>query len=889
MNSRDPLHNLGALGALALGLMAAACEPGRPPALDEASAALLGPATDTLRLYAIAGTWRWDFVPDPGATAGNSQSGTGSVDGGPPPPPPGEGGGSGTILPPESVSFNIPAPPGSIAAPTTVRVWQVVQPTRDAPTELRAPDGSVQCRFDGAALTDARGAVLLRVEAGEVIDPQTRSAPLGFEGDRLVAAGGCAQVWSSQPLDALSLTRKVASVALVRGLCGAPLPPPSELTCARATTACTLGASGGSVEPCPTNGAVPGGLTIAPPPPTVTPGDRVMFRYATGELAGDYGAQRSRSLELGFVPSAASAFRLPGGSTVYSGIFVRDLDVNASTVRQDVAGDDLAAEIAARAAQGYRLVDLDGEEVAGASVFQAAFVREVQQPMWGYLRGAAAPVATRVAQLKQFGFRPIRAHGYRVGQGVEHVVVLARDSIGADVRVFFGLNGPDYQAQLAQAQVDGYAPTDLDVYLAPGDELRLDVIFTRDATVVSSAVVGDLDRAGFEAEHEARVLAGFKLVDVEVYGRSSRRSQARYAGVWHRPERDRLRANLSLTTNLSPTRAAALATLQAAIDAHQDAGFEMGFVVEDLKTGFRMTYNPDSPMYMASTSKVIIAGAVMMQLDEGTLTRNQLVALAADDLLEVGDQPDVAGNYSVDQLLRWMLNNSSTDATDALVRLVGQDYLDDFVARRLQVENVHEVTSICEVDRRIMMGDAPCAAAVSCKTLIDVARNGQAAPDTCSALSADAAITNEAYRAYYTSLANTATPRAFGRVWRRLLEPGLISGTQRAYLLSILDATNDTLDNVVCGAPGAGACTAAMATSYNDFAMKNGGKRWITSWVAVGHRQTGAGASLVRDPQYAISIFTSREPMSVRASAASNTAIQTIAASAVAFLQDARP
>jgi hypothetical protein len=602
-----------------------------------------------------------------------------------------------------------------------------------------------------------------------------------------------------------------------------------------------------------------------------------------------YAAQRTRSLDLGFVPNAGSAFRLPGGASLYSGIYVRDLGVTASAVRHNVPGDQLAAEIAARAAQGFRLVDLDGEDVDGVTLFQAMFVRESQPPMWGYLRGSAAQVAGRVAELRAFGFRPLRAHGHRLGQGMEHVVVLTRDSVGADVRVFLGLTGPDYQTQLAQALADGYVPTDLDVHRTPGDELRLDVIFTRDATVVGAAILGDLDRSSFEAEHQAKVLAGYKLVDVEVYGLGSRRADARYAAIWHRPEYDRLRSNLSLTTNLTPVRATALANLQAAITAHQDAGYNLGFVVEDLKTGFRMTYNPDVPMYVASTSKVIIAGAVMKKIDEGVIGRNQLVALAAEDLLEVGDQPDAPGSFTVDQLLRWMINSSSTDATDALVRLVGQAELDAFVARTLRVENIHEVTSICEVDRRLMTGDAACAAEVSCKTLIDVVRNGQPAPDGCTGLSADGAISNAAYRDYYTTLANTATPRAFAQVWRRLLGPGLLSETQRAYLLSILDRTNDTLDNVVCGAPGTGGCPVAMATSYNNFAMKNGGKRWITSWVAIAHQQTGAGPTLEQDPQYSVSIFASREPMSVRASGASNTAIQNIAASAIAFLQDARP
>lgn len=886
----------GSLGVLAL-CVSSACAAGADPdvaqgpvlELQREGAALPAPRTSEVKptrsdsddppseFFSISGSWRWQF-----AAKKKKEK-------------------SKDVLPTEEISLNFEKvttdprdPSNTVQTTSTESIW-TLKSSLDARGGLttRFLDGRNQavCTFASNKLVDARGNTLLEVSAEGVEKPGSREPDWTFEGDEVFAGPpgeGCALVWASVDFGTESDLHKIALGALLEGLCGAPLAPPTELQCPDLPpTGCELSDPNptGGMKACPASGQMPDGLDIAPPLMKVAEGDGAMFRYVAGVSGSKFDAFRDENQALGFAPLTTSAFSIPLGSTRHSGIAVRDLNVTDSRVYRKLTQAERDAKIQDLAVQGYRLVDLEADS-NGQAVYQATFRKEKNPPLWGVLDGSAAAVQAKLTELEQYGYRPLRLDGYRSGNSVRHTSVLVRDSVGSDFRVYFGLTSGEYSQAFSQADADGYSATDLDVYRTPQGALRLDAIFTADSTVKGFATSRELTQNEFLAKHETRTLEGYKLVDVEVYG-DSIDAAARYAGIWHRSETNRLRSNLSLTNGLSQSEETALNQLNAAIDLFNDAGHELGFMVEDLTTGNRLTYNPDRPFYLASTSKVIIAGYVLSLIDKGSLFPNQQIQLGSEDLLEVGDLPDSAGAYSVDQLLKWMLNSSSTDATDALVKLVGQAALDAWVAETINVESLHEITSMCELDRRIVSYDVPCAAQVTCKELENVVRNGQQPTTECN-LPSEGVISDDAYRAYYTTLANTATPRAYAQVWHRLLDPTVLSTDMRGYLMAIMDATNDGTDAVLC-APSGGVCSAPMATTYNDMAMKNGAKRWITSWVAVPHVESGQGLNQTRDPQYSISFFTSREPTSTTSSSDSDQVIQDAAAAAVAFLQAKRP
>jgi len=101
----------------------------------------------------------------------------------------------------------------------------------------------------------------------------------------------------------------------------------------------------------------------------------------------------------------------------------------------------------------------------------------------------------------------------------------------------------------------------------------------------------------------------------------------------------------------------------------------VGASAQHLQSGTRIAFNSTDPMPMASTFKVAVAGTVLAQVDAGTLTLNQLLAVDPDLVVEsdgiAKDFPHPGVLLSVQNLLESMLTQSDNTATDVLVKHVG--------------------------------------------------------------------------------------------------------------------------------------------------------------------------------------------------------------------------
>jgi beta-lactamase class A len=112
---------------------------------------------------------------------------------------------------------------------------------------------------------------------------------------------------------------------------------------------------------------------------------------------------------------------------------------------------------------------------------------------------------------------------------------------------------------------------------------------------------------------------------------------------------------------------------------------DLSLYVQDVASGEAYGYGADTPAYLSSTIKLVVALEVLRQVDAGALSRTQRVAFRAEDVRDgVGPlgPADVGTHLSVDELLERMLVRSDNAAADRLIGLVGEAQLDAEALRR---------------------------------------------------------------------------------------------------------------------------------------------------------------------------------------------------------------
>lgn len=610
----------------------------------------------------------------------------------------------------------------------------------------------------------------------------------------------------------------------------------------------------------------------------------VAFHTAVvGAESADYAAEWQRLKDLNYHPVSLSGVRMPGGDIRYSSVFHKDSNVDGFFSYRGYTLDEYTAKFEELRDKGYRMIDVSAHQTGSGQRYEMAWVHEKDGSPWRNWRDATlAGLQDKLAEYRADGFRPIRLHGYQTDNGTRYSGVWVKDALGTNYRVILDKNGTDYGTEFADAIADGFRPIDISAYFV-GSELRFTGVFVKDASISRYASFRGLTEAELDAKRQEYSEQNYVMVDVEHYSSSASSDVPRYAAVWVQRQNMNVVADFSLTNQAgwSADAVNALADLKTRL-----ANFNgnVGFVVEDMSNGHYLGHRINEPFYMASTAKVMIAATVLDQVDAGVLTLGQTINYAASDILEQDDSPkvpsDATHTYTLRQSLAWMLNQSSTNATDRLVRLVGAPAINQYI-EDAGITDVGELTAICELDRRIYEYQDPCVrTALTCRELERWSRTPYTDPSTPAGMACVANLTRNrdaSYESYYATLANSVTPLQEAKLWRRIIEADILSGTQRDALVDIMDGT------------GNGYMTGMEGVFFDLQAGKFGDKREVKSWVGIGHNRGAAAGTADDVPQYSISIFTEDWPdYSDASKATAQTLMQALAEDALTILQDRR-
>lgn len=225
----------------------------------------------------------------------------------------------------------------------------------------------------------------------------------------------------------------------------------------------------------------------------------------------------------------------------------------------------------------------------------------------------------------------------------------------------------------------------------------------------------------------------------------------------------------------------------------ENAPGRIGVYVKHLGNGEALSYEADRSWYLGSAVKLPIAIAVLQSIDEGEHSLDEKMTLQAGDKVDgSGDLvwQDEGVEYTLRSLLNEMLIESDNTAANMLIRLLGEDQLNERTRKNVGKKGFQRITDFTQVRRDVYAELHPNAGELTNVELVKLASAPFSKPRyeaVASALSLDpgelkADSMEQAYERYYARNLNSSTLEAFGSLLERLVKGDLLSESSRDLL-----------------------------------------------------------------------------------------------------------
>lgn len=121
----------------------------------------------------------------------------------------------------------------------------------------------------------------------------------------------------------------------------------------------------------------------------------------------------------------------------------------------------------------------------------------------------------------------------------------------------------------------------------------------------------------------------------------------------------------------------------------QNTKSKVSMIIKDIKNNqYLYRYNEEQKVISASIIKVPIMLAVLEKVRLEKITLNQKQLVAREDILEDTEVfEEGEKEYTIKELLNWMIINSDNTATNILIKLLGMDWINYYIKETLKLEN----------------------------------------------------------------------------------------------------------------------------------------------------------------------------------------------------------
>lgn len=148
----------------------------------------------------------------------------------------------------------------------------------------------------------------------------------------------------------------------------------------------------------------------------------------------------------------------------------------------------------------------------------------------------------------------------------------------------------------------------------------------------------------------------------------------------------------SVQSEITPSNTDRLNELRDRIEQiSQSAQGRVGVTATVLETGESVSLNGDQRFPMRSVYKFPVAMAVLAQVDQGNLQLDQQVQVEASEIIQgsrILDENSQRREFSLAELLQYMVSDSDNTACDVLLRLIGEPELVTQYSRALGVNDI---------------------------------------------------------------------------------------------------------------------------------------------------------------------------------------------------------
>lgn len=238
----------------------------------------------------------------------------------------------------------------------------------------------------------------------------------------------------------------------------------------------------------------------------------------------------------------------------------------------------------------------------------------------------------------------------------------------------------------------------------------------------------------------------------------------------------------------------------------------LGVYVKHLGNGTTINYDADRHWYLASTVKIPIGIVILQKVEDGELSLDDELVLKQSDFVDgSGDLlwQEPGTSYTILELMRRMIRDSDSTATDMLIRLIGEQELNDHIRERIVSDGLEPITTILQV-RYDAYGEIHEATANLTNMNIIELKGVTPLASRLDELLRILSITEEeiyvntipdAFELYYLRRLNSGTLESMGVMLERLADGEYLNDENTEILIDIMKSVTTGANRIQAGFP----------------------------------------------------------------------------------------
>lgn len=238
----------------------------------------------------------------------------------------------------------------------------------------------------------------------------------------------------------------------------------------------------------------------------------------------------------------------------------------------------------------------------------------------------------------------------------------------------------------------------------------------------------------------------------------------------------------------------------------------IGVYIKRLEDGQEVKHRADRNWYLASTIKVPVAISVLQQVEAGALALGQELALSESDFVDGAGEllyMEPGTRLTIDELLRHMIQNSDSTATDMLIRQLGEEAFNRHVRGLIDGPDLGRITTILQVRYDAYSEIHTAARQLSNRDFIELKSVPTLAERYAALLERldlngeepDANDIFEAFERYYARGFNSGPLTVMGALLERLVRGELLNEENTDRLLRYMENVTTGDDRIKAGLP----------------------------------------------------------------------------------------